>query len=522
MTHSLAQCSHPEIAALMPATASRPARRLALAAPVVALILAFTAIPTELRPPGEGVTELVKLQWGWLDVITNVLAYVPLGMAAALRSRWRTIGLATSVSMFAEATQVATTARSPSFVDVAANVLGAAIGVALCRRSHGACHHVVLRKRVAVLAFVLVAMIYLPLAAHVTPVTVEHEIEMWRAAPPWRAVNDRGVTAPGKLEAYWTFDGDTPGRDASGNGLDGMLVHGPARVRGAVNSAVALNGQDQWVDVGDPVALRLVGSMTISAWINSTAFPRDDAAIVSDHSGYGYQLDTTIDQGPRTIAFKLANSTGMLMARYGRTPLETNRWYDVAGVYDAKAQSLDVYLDGRLDNGCLMGPVTSRQHVSGQKVFIGRRAGSRGFEFAGLIDDVRIFSRALSGREIAEQASQVMPGSATAASLGDIDTHDAPAGRNDACPPNDSTDARVVGLVVAVGMLFAVVSLSVWPARGFAVPTVPTLVLTLIAGAALMPALVGVIPAYFEFAVPLLTLAGGTVVVASVRDATER
>jgi hypothetical protein len=519
MTHSLAQCSHPEIAALMPATASRPARRLALAAPVVALILAFTAIPTELRSPGEGVTGLVKLQWGWLDVVTNVLAYVPLGMAAALGSRWRTIGLATSVSMFAEATQLVTTGRSPSFVDVVANVLGAAIGVALCRRSRGACGHLVLRKRVAVLAFVLVAMIYLPLAAHVTPVTVEREIAISRAAPPWRAVNNRGWAAPGQLEAYWSFDGDAPGRDASGNGLDGVLVNGPALVPGVVNTAVLLNGKNQWVDIGDPVALRFVGSTTISAWINSSAFPHDDAAIVSDHSGYGYQLDTTIDEGPRTIAFKLASSTGMLMARYGRTPLETNRWYYVAGVYDAQAQSLNVYLNGRLDNGCLLGHVTSRQHVSGKKAFVGRRADMEGFEFAGLIDEVRIYSRALSGREIAEQANQAMPGSATAASSGDIDAGDALASANDACPPIDSTDARVVGLVVAVGMLFAAVAVAVWPTRGFGAPT---LVLTLIAGAALMPALVGVIPAYFEFAVPFLTLAGGAVVVASVREATDR
>jgi VanZ family protein len=506
----------------MPAADSRPLRRrLALAGPVVALILAFTAIPTELRPPGEGLSELLELQWGWLDVITNVLAYVPLGMAAALGSRWRAIELATSVSMFAEATQLLTKGRSPSFVDVVANVLGAAIGLALCWRSHRACHHLVLRKRVAVVATVLVAMIYLPLAAQITPVTVEreiHEIQMSRAAPPGRAVNDRGLTAPGKLEAYWRFDGDRPGRDASGNGLDGMLVHGPALVRGAVNSAVALNGEDQWVDVGDPVALRLVGSMTISAWINSTAFPRDDAAIVSDHSGYGYQLDTTIDEGPRTIAFKLANSFGMLMARYGRTPLETNRWYHVAGVYDAKAQAINVYLDGRLDNGCVLGRVTSRQHVSGKPAFVGRRGDMRGFEFAGAIDDVRIYSRALSGREIADQASEAMPGSATAASLGDIDGQDAPAATNDACPLKN-TDARVAGLVVAVGMLFAVVSVGAWPSRRFAAPT---LVLTLIAGAALVPALAPVIPAYLKFAVPFLTLAGGAVVVASVREATER
>ena len=35
------------------------------------------------------------------------------------------------------------------------------------------------------------------------------------------------------------------------------------------------------VTIGNPAALQLSGSMTISAWINSAAFPSDDAAIVS-------------------------------------------------------------------------------------------------------------------------------------------------------------------------------------------------------------------------------------------------
>jgi hypothetical protein len=95
--------------------------------------------------------------------------------------------------------------------------------------------------------------------------------------------------------------------------------------------------------------------MTISAWINASAFPVDDAAVVSNHGPLGYQLDTTVDQGPRTIGFKLTNAYGRLRARYGATPLEIDQWYHVAGVYDAERQVLNVYLNGQLDNGCLPG-----------------------------------------------------------------------------------------------------------------------------------------------------------------------
>ena len=75
----------------------------------------------------------------------------------------------------------------------------------------------------------------------------------------------------------------------------------------------------------------------MSAWINSAAFPVDDAAIVSKRASgeVGYQLDTTVDRGPRTIGFKLTNSSGGNMFRYGATTLQANTWYYVTGVYDA-------------------------------------------------------------------------------------------------------------------------------------------------------------------------------------------
>ena len=67
------------------------------------------------------------------------------------------------------------------------------------------------------------------------------------------------------------------------------------------------------------------------------------------------------------------------MFRYGATTLQPNTWYHVAGVYDAAAQTLNVYLNGQLDNGVLQGTVTSSQQNSTANVNIGRRAGRYGF-----------------------------------------------------------------------------------------------------------------------------------------------
>jgi hypothetical protein len=67
-------------------------------------------------------------------------------------------------------------------------------------------------------------------------------------------------------------------------------------------------------------------------------------------------------------------------------------------VYNASAQTLDIYVNGVLDNGVLDGTVPSSQFDPAHNVTIGRRAG--GYYFNGVIDEVRIYNRALSESEI--------------------------------------------------------------------------------------------------------------------------
>jgi hypothetical protein len=272
-----------------------------------------------------------------------------------------------------------------------------------------------------------------------------------------------------------------------------------------MGGAVTLDGAKDYIDFGHSPAFRLAGSMTISAWINSAAFPRDDAAIVSQfQSGFGYQLDTTIDRGPRTIGFKLTNACGNLMARYGATPLALNRWYHVAGVYNAGTRTLDVYLNGRPDNGFLLGSVTGAQRSSRAAVYVGRRSDLKGFEFAGSIDDVRIYSFALTNAEVAvdmqggtvpEPAAQRMsPNPSCAVS-------------------SEPEDAKIPGAAAVLGVLAAVASIGLWP------PARPLLRLavSLAAGLLLLPAIAPNLPLFSLSTIPVVSLAGGASVTLSAR-----
>ena len=94
----------------------------------------------------------------------------------------------------------------------------------------------------------------------------------------------------------------------------------------------------------------------------------------------------------------MSASGGSHTQRYSKTVRALNTWYHVAGVYNASARTLDIYVNGVLDNGVLVGTVPAAQVNSSVNVNIGRRTG--GFYFNGIIDEVRIYNRALTQSEI--------------------------------------------------------------------------------------------------------------------------
>jgi hypothetical protein len=227
-------------------------------------------------------------------MVVNLILYIPVGMVLSRLSFWRAVGVAAFLSFFAETCQFFAMYRYPSPADLALNVAGAITGLLLSwsRRIPALAINVnmwstglSLLAALAVLGCVAILLLNGPSDGNLLP------------------VNCQGSTVPGTMEAHWTFDKVTDGvsPDSSGIGLDGSLRGGAVLAGGIHGNAVRLDGKRGCVDLGNPVELQLMGSLTISAWINSTSFPRDDAVIVSNSPSY--QLDTTVHTGPRTIGF---------------------------------------------------------------------------------------------------------------------------------------------------------------------------------------------------------------------------
>ena len=231
------------------------------------MVLAATAIPVAFRPLQQA--ELLPFSIDASDIVANIAGFVPVGIVLASLGPVRAVMAAALLSVFAETSQLVMLYRFPSLIDVATNVLGAILGVIIVARYNLKPQFKATRRIGAVAAALALLLI----------------LGVWTMSGNWPS--DRGTTTPGtgSLEAHWTFD-ESSGRvalDLSGHGLNGEYHSEPKRVAGPMGSAVKFDGTADYIDFGHPSALRLTSSMTISAWIKSTSFPRDDAAIVSSY-----------------------------------------------------------------------------------------------------------------------------------------------------------------------------------------------------------------------------------------------
>jgi hypothetical protein len=222
------------------------------------------------------------------------------------------------------------------------------------------------------------------------------------------------LTAPvvisGLVAAYAMNEGTgTTVKDVSGNGNNGTIYGATWTTNGRFGSALSFNGSSSYVSLGNPAALQLTGSMTLSAWVRISNFVAADNQIIAkaDATG-GWQLKATPDTGARTFGVVVSPASGSKTSRYSTARSSTNKWLHVAGVYNAASKTMNIYVNGNLSDGALQGVIPASQwNNANQPVTIGRRTG--GSYFNGIIDEARIYNRALSAAEIQADMNTALP-----------------------------------------------------------------------------------------------------------------
>ena len=78
------------------------------------------------------------------------------------------------------------------------------------------------------------------------------------------------TTNPADLVGYWKLDEGSgmSSSDSSSSGITGILVNGPAWTTGRSGNAVLFDGLDDYIDLGNPIALNFgTRSFTYSLWV---------------------------------------------------------------------------------------------------------------------------------------------------------------------------------------------------------------------------------------------------------------
>ncbi|MFH0924245.1 MAG: LamG-like jellyroll fold domain-containing protein [bacterium] len=199
------------------------------------------------------------------------------------------------------------------------------------------------------------------------------------------------------LVGEWKFDEGTgtTATDMSGSGNNGT-ISGATWSDGKFGNSLSFNGVDPYyVDCGTNSNLTLTNNLTIEAWIKWTGDGNSYQAIVSKRLGGGlvnYYL--RIDKASKTL-FLIAYSNSTEYWKNSTLTVPINEWIHVAVTFDNG--NTHFYINS-VDDGLKSFPVSSL-FSNGQSVRIGYYDNSQ--IFSGLIDQVRIYNRALSATEVA-------------------------------------------------------------------------------------------------------------------------
>jgi hypothetical protein len=199
--------------------------------------------------------------------------------------------------------------------------------------------------------------------------------------------------------AYYDFEGDF--QDSWANAIHGTAVGNAAIFNdsGGRGNVVKLDGTGDYVDCTNDPNFDITGSITVAAWIKVTLFDKNYQAFVTKGNDAWRILRLNAPDSANFGHEGLSSAgTG------GYSNINDGQWHHVAGVYDSSAQKTYMYIDGLAET--TRTGVTGTIDTSPFKVFIGADDSEQpGREFDGLIDEVRIYSRALSQAEIAYLAA---------------------------------------------------------------------------------------------------------------------
>jgi hypothetical protein len=208
--------------------------------------------------------------------------------------------------------------------------------------------------------------------------------------------------------------------NSSNAAYNGTILQAARVAAGKIGRALSFDGVNDWVTVNDITAspLDLATGMTVEAWVNPTAMSGWETVVMKERGAAGTGLLSYAlyahDGAPQGGGFAgpagylrpnpAGSTTDQGVRQASHTAIPLNAWTHIATTYDGANQRF--YINGAL---VATKAQTGSIAVGNQPLRIGGNNVSGEF-FRGIIDEVRVYNRALSAADItADMATAVVP-----------------------------------------------------------------------------------------------------------------
>ena len=194
------------------------------------------------------------------------------------------------------------------------------------------------------------------------------------------------------LVAHYELDRNT--RDSSGNAHHATAFGNIEYVRGPMRFAAAFDGGQKVIQTG--LKFHAPNALSVCAWVRSNVITEEQQIIVGRPNSYP-QL--ALRNHKAVLMFYSTNNDWVGVA--SKANCDDGGWYHIAGVWDGA--TLSIYVNGALDdtkptNRKVFPDQIRSLEIGGFRTLTDPNAKSQNLN--GVIDDVRLYSRALTAAEV--------------------------------------------------------------------------------------------------------------------------